>query len=207
MGRRPGSGKPLAAAIIIAGRIEAVGRFQERVVSAEQDRKFFDIFMIVLGSLVAVAVAIYALAQAVQARTQDQYIKEDKAVQAQVSERIAPVGQVAVAGADNSHLAPAPAPAKDAQPVVVAAAETPSGEEVYKMACAACHAAGVAGAPKLGDAAAWSARIEQGMDTLVSHAINGFQGTAGYMPPKGGRTDLSDDAIRASVEYMVENSK
>ena len=175
--------------------------------SAEQDRKFFDIFMIVLGSLVAVAVAIYALAQAVQARTQDQYIKEDKAVQAQVSERIAPIGQVAVAGADHSHLAPAPAPAQAAQPVVVAAAETPSGEEVYKMACAACHAAGVAGAPKLGDAAAWSARIEQGIDTLVSHAINGFQGSAGYMPPKGGRTDLSDDAIRASVDYMVENSK
>lgn len=175
--------------------------------SAEQDRKFFDIFMIVLGSLVAVAVAIYALAQAVQARTQEQYIKEDKVVQAQVSQRIAPIGQVAVAGADNSHLAAAAAPAQTAQPVAVAAAEAPSGEEVYKMACAACHAAGVAGAPKLGDPAAWSARVEQGMDTLVSHAINGFQGSAGYMPPKGGRTDLSDDAIKASVEYMVENSK
>ena len=175
--------------------------------SAEQDRKFFDIFMIVLGSLVAVAVGIYALAQAVQARTQEQYIKEDKAVQAQVSQRIAPLGRVAVAGQDNSHLAPAASPAAAAEPVAVAAAEPASGEEVYASACAACHAAGVAGAPKLGDSAAWSARIGQGMDTLVNHAINGFQGSAGYMPPKGGRTDLSDEAIRASVEYMVEAVK
>ena len=176
--------------------------------TAEQDRKFFDIFMIVLGSLVAVAVGIYALAQAVQARTQDQYIKEDKTVQAQVAERIAPISQVAVAGQDNSHLAAAATPSPAAEPVAVAAAAAEmSGEEVYKTACAACHAAGVAGAPKTGDAAAWGPRIEQGMDTLVSHAINGFQGSAGYMPPKGGRTDLSDEAIRASVEYMVEAAK
>jgi cytochrome c5 len=45
------------------------------------------------------------------------------------------------------------------------------------------------------------------MDTLVEHAINGYQGSAGYMPPKGGRADLSDDAIKAAVEYMAENSK
>ena len=82
-----------------------------------------------------------------------------------------------------------------------------SGEEVYNTACAACHAAGIAGAPKLGDAAAWSARIGQGMDTLSTHAISGYQGSAGYMPPKGGRTDLSDDAVHAAVEYMVTQSK
>lgn len=176
--------------------------------SAEQDRKFFDIFMVVLGSLVAIAVAIYALAQVVHARTQDQYIKEDKMVQAQVAARISPVGQVAVAGEDNSHLASAPV----AKPAAseggsIQVAEAASGEDVYKQACSACHAAGVAGAPKLGDAAAWSGRISQGMDTLVEHAINGYQGSAGYMPPKGGRADLSDDAIKAAVEYMAENSK
>lgn len=177
--------------------------------SAEQDRKFFDIFMIVLGILVAVAIGIYGLAQAVQARTQDAYIKEDQAVQTQVAQRIQPVGQVAIAGEDNSGL-PAPgagsaAPVEDPAPAQMAAEM--SGDEVYKTACAACHTAGIAGAPKTGDAAAWAPRIEQGIDTLSTHAINGFQGKAGYMPPKGGRTDLSDDAVRSAVEYMVAQAK
>lgn len=177
--------------------------------TAEQDRKFFDIFMIVLGILVAVAIAIYGLAQAVQARTQDAYIKEDQAVQAMVADRIQPIGQVAIAGEDNSGLrtpgAGSGVPAEAAAPAQMAA--DMSGEEVYNTACAACHAAGIAGAPKSGDAAAWSARIGQGMDTLATHAISGYQGSAGYMPPKGGRTDLSDDAVRAAVEYMVAQSR
>ena len=174
--------------------------------SAEQDRKFFDIFMVVLGSLVAVAVGIYALAQTVQARTQEQYIKEDAVVQAQIAQRIAPVGQIAVQGEDNSHLAPvASEPPAETAPIQVA--EAPSGQDVYQQACAACHGAGVAGAPKLGDAAAWGDRIAQGSDTLYDHAINGFQGSAGYMPPKGGRADLADEAIKAAVDYMVDNSK
>jgi len=178
-------------------------------VTAEQDRKFFDMFMIVLGILVAMAIGIYGLAQTVQARTQDVYIQEDGAVEALVEDRIKPVGQVAIAGADNTGLrAPgsgsgAPAPAE--APAQMAA--DMSGEEVYNTACSACHAAGIAGAPKFGDAAAWAPRIGQGMDTMVGHAINGFQGKAGYMPPKGGRTDLSDEAVRSAVEYMVDNSK
>ena len=177
--------------------------------TAEQDRKFFDMFMIVLGILVAMAIGIYGLAQTVQARTQDVYIQEDGAVEALVEDRIKPIGQVAIAGADNTGLrAPgsgsgAPAPAE--APAQMAA--DMSGEEVYTTACSACHAAGIAGAPKFGDAAAWAPRIGQGMDTMVSHAINGFQGKAGYMPPKGGRTDLSDEAVRSAVEYMVDNSK
>ena len=177
--------------------------------TAEQDRKFFDMFMIVLGILVAMAIGIYGLAQTVQARTQDVYIQEDGAVEALVEDRIKPVGQVAIAGADNTGLrAPgsgsgAPAPAE--APAQIAA--DMSGEEVYNTACSACHAAGIAGAPKFGDAAAWAPRIGQGMDTMVGHAINGFQGKAGYMPPKGGRTDLSDEAVRSAVEYMVDNSK
>lgn len=177
--------------------------------TAEQDRKFFDMFMIVLGILVAMAIGIYGLAQTVQARTQDVYIQEDGAVEALVEDRIKPVGQVAIAGADNTGLrAPgsgsgAPAPAE--APAQMAA--DMSGEEVYNTACSACHAAGIAGAPKFGDAAAWAPRIGQGMDTMVGHAINGFQGKAGYMPPKGGRTDLSDEAVRSAVEYMVDNSK
>lgn len=177
--------------------------------TAEQDRKFFDIFMIVLGILVAVAIGIYGLAQAVQARTQDAYIKEDSTVQAQVAQRIQPLGQVAIAGEDNSSLpAPGAGPGTPAEaPAPAQMAVEMSGDEVYRTACAACHTAGIAGAPKTGDVAAWAPRIEQGMDTLAKHAIEGYQGSAGYMPPKGGRTDLSDDAVRAAVEYMVAQAK
>ncbi len=81
------------------------------------------------------------------------------------------------------------------------------GKEVYDMACFACHAQGIAGAPKIGDKALWEARIAKGMDTLFNNAINGFQGSAGVMPPKGGRMDLSDEDVKAAVTYMVDQVK
>ncbi len=77
------------------------------------------------------------------------------------------------------------------------------GEKVYNSACVACHSVGIAGAPRVGDSAAWSARIAQGSDTLNEHALNGFRG----MPPKGGRMDLSNEAVTAAVRYMVDASK
>ncbi len=111
----------------------------------------------------------------------------------------------APAPADTSSAAPAPvaAPAP-ATPAPVAAR---SGKQVYDTACFACHATGAAGAPKLGDKAAWGPRIAQGMDTLVSHAINGFQGQTGVMPPKGTCAACSNDELKAAVKYMVDNSK
>ena len=74
------------------------------------------------------------------------------------------------------------------------------------MACVVCHTTGIAGSPKLGDAEAWAPRIAQGMEVLNQHAIKGFQGSSGIMPAKGGRVDLSDEAIAAAVAYMVEES-
>jgi cytochrome c5 len=179
--------------------------------TAEQDRKFFDTFMLVLGALVAVAVGIYILAQWISGRTQEQYVKEDPALQGQIQARIEPVGQVAVAGAENAGLRSpggmAPKSSSgDAGATTAAPAALDSPEAVYNAACAACHAAGVAGAPALGDAGAWSARIAQGMDTLVKHAIEGFQGQAGYMPPKGGNPALSDEQVRSAVQHMVDAS-
>ncbi len=87
------------------------------------------------------------------------------------------------------------------------AADLSAGEGVYKQACFVCHGAGVAGAPKIGNQSAWAPRIDKGMDTLVSHAIHGFQGNSGVMPPKGGRTDLSDEQVADAVAYMVSQSK
>lgn len=75
--------------------------------------------------------------------------------------------------------------------------------KTYRTACMACHASGAAGAPKLGDKAAWKARIAAGMDTMVTNAIKG----KGAMPPKGGRANLTDAQIKAVVAYMVEESK
>lgn len=87
----------------------------------------------------------------------------------------------------------------------MAGADAARGESVYKNACAVCHAPGVAGAPRLEDRADWAPRIAQGADVLYSHAINGFQGQKGVMPPKGGNMGLSDQDVRAAVDYMVSS--
>jgi cytochrome c5 len=106
---------------------------------------------------------------------------------------------VAAAPAAVAAAAPAAAAAPVAGPVV-ASADT--GKKAYDTACFACHGAGIAGAPKFGDKAAWSARIGQGSSVLYEHAIKGFQGKAGVMPPKGGSA-LPDADIKAAVDYMV----
>ena len=168
--------------------------------SAEHDRKFFDTFMLVLGILLGITIALIILARFIAANSAREVKAADPVLQREIAARIAPVAKVAVAGQDNSALAPAAA-----APAV--AAEDLPGETVYNQACVACHGAGIAGAPKLGDKAAWAARIAQGADTLHTHALQGFQGKGGYMPPKGGRTDLSDQSVINAVDYMVSASQ
>ncbi|RCV90542.1 c-type cytochrome [Billgrantia montanilacus] len=77
------------------------------------------------------------------------------------------------------------------------------GEAIYNQACMACHMTGAAGAPVRGDEGAWGDRMEQGMDTLYDHAINGI----GAMPAKGGHVNLSDDEVRAATDYLVEPTR
>ena len=168
--------------------------------SGSHDKHFYDSFMLVLGGLIGVAIVLIFLAQ-VLAKPQNEAMQKDERLQLAISERLAPVGKVAVSGQDNSALAPAQ-PAKPA----AAAADLP-GDQVYNSACVACHGQGLAGAPKMGDKAAWAPRIAQGMPTLYKHAIDGFQGKAGLMPAKGARADLSDKSVSASVDYMVGASK
>lgn len=96
--------------------------------------------------------------------------------------------------------APAPAPA---EPVV---AENALGKKVFNNVCAMCHAVGAAGAPKPGDKADWGPRIAQGKDMLYKHAIEGFTGAKGVMPARGGSTTLSDDDVKAAVDFMADQS-
>ncbi|UTW45206.1 cytochrome c5 family protein [bacterium SCSIO 12696] len=110
-----------------------------------------------------------------------------------IAERIAPAGALAMEG---DPIASAP--------VVAAVSSGPrSGEDIYQKSCFACHATGAAGAPKLGDAGAWAARIGQGLDTLVDHAWNGFK----TMPAKGNCFDCSEEEIKAAVQYIVDGSQ
>ena len=98
--------------------------------------------------------------------------------------------------------APAPAPAP-----VAAAPVNAAGESVYKKTCALCHSSGVAGAPIPGNKDEWGPRIAQGNDTLYKHAIEGFTGEKGMMPARGGAATLSDDDVKAAVDFMVAKSQ
>lgn len=86
------------------------------------------------------------------------------------------------------------------------AASSVSGKKLYDSTCQACHAAGLAGAPRVGDKAEWAPRIAKGESVLVEHALKGFQGKAGVMPPKGGAS-ASDEDVKAAVHYMITASK
>ena len=109
-------------------------------------------------------------------------------------------GQIALADPEESAAAQA---AQSPAPEATAAPGT--GLRIYNEICIACHAPpGIGGAPALGDGDAWAPRIAQGIDTLIDHALNGFSGSAGIMPRKGGRLDLSDEEIIAAIEYMLE---
>lgn len=95
---------------------------------------------------------------------------------------------------------PAPAPA-------VATAENPVGKSTYNKVCALCHSAGVGGAPKPGDKADWGPRIAQGDELLFKHALEGFTGAKGAMPPRGGSTTLTDEEVKAAVTHMTGLSR
>ena len=102
--------------------------------------------------------------------------------------------------------APPPAATTAAPPpAATAGAGAQAGEDVYKKTCAACHDQGVAGAPKLGDKAAWEPHIKLGMDTLYTVGIKGKAGTG--MVAKGGNPSLSDAEVKAAVDYMVAKAR
>lgn len=168
--------------------------------SKEQDAAVVRNFSLVLFFLVVIGVAAYMIAKMVSGdidKTQD----TDVAIAA----RLAPIGGVntgepfIMGGAE---AGPGQAAAASSE-ATVAAAVPATGKAAYGKICFACHDAGIGGAPKHGDTAAWAGRIDKGPDMMVSNAINGMTGEAGMMPPKGGLPSLSDDDVRAAVMYML----
>ena len=154
----------------------------------QEDRNVLKTLSMVIAALTAFFIFSIMAARTVSAEI-------DPMVEAATIERIKPFGQVNIKG-QTPVAATAP---------VAAASSGADGKAAYSS-CAGCHDSGVMGAPKLGDKADWKNRIEQGMDTLFDHAINGFTGKKGTMPAKGG-SSLSDDAVKAVVKYMVDSSK
>jgi cytochrome c5 len=155
----------------------------------------------ILGSSAALLVFIFILVA--HHRDIPEKVRMDRGVLlaggSSVAERIKPVGEIAFATAQTGQ-----APANKA---VAAAAPARDGQQVYQASCVACHDAGIAGAPKLGDKGQWAKRIAKGLDALYASAVNGVQGSAGVMPAKGGNPALSDAEVRAAVDHMVARSR
>jgi cytochrome c5 len=152
------------------------------------DKQFFTTFFAIMAGLAVLAIILVIVAISLTSE-----VSEYKAEEV-VLENIKPVGQVYIAGESE----PEPEPA-----AATAAAGPKSGDAVYNVSCAACHGTGAAGAPKLGDAAAWAPRIAKGMDTLLGNAIKGLNA----MPPKGLCMTCSEAELQAAIEYMVSQSR
>ena len=139
------------------------------------------IVVVLLAFLVPITV-IALLSQLFTSTTRDTTEDEQH-----VLERIKPVGTVVLAAAG-------------------AASGSLSGQQVFAQVCKTCHETGLAGAPKVGDKAAWAPRIAEGEKTLLQHAIAGYQGKTGVMPPKGGNPDLTDDEVHRAVVYLADQA-
>jgi cytochrome c5 len=157
-----------------------------------EDRQFTTYFLAVLALLTAFTLIILIIANSLYSSDS---LKADSRVQLAVAERIKPVGEVYV----GSVPADVSSSMATGETVAVAAADL-SGEDVYQQVCAACHTSGVLNAPKPGDVAAWEPRLAKGVEALYASAINGI----GAMPAKGGRADMSDEAIQAAVDYLIQ---
>jgi cytochrome c5 len=154
-----------------------------------QDKQFYTTFFVIMAGLAVLAIILVITATSLTSDI------SESAPEAVLIENIKPVGQVYVAG--ESEPEPEPAAVADAG----AAAEPKSGEEIYNGTCVSCHGTGAAGAPKVGDAAAWAPRIAQG--NLLANATNGLNA----MPPKGLCMACSEADLQAAIDYMVSQSQ
>ena len=125
---------------------------------------------------------------------------------AKVEARLAPVAGVYAGETGAAALAAAAEAAALAAQGQVAYDGTLDGSVIYAALCGACHNSGAGGAPLM-QQSAWTERMEQGVDTLILHAIEGYQGSAGIMPARGGNPSLTDEQVASSVRWMLDNLK
>jgi len=171
---------------------------------SKQDTHFINMFSLVIGILVAIAIVFFVVARGLGAATEGREMLSEPDYQKAVEARIAPFEQEAVAGQNNAALAIKPVGAATAEAGGSSGPAMPTtGQGLFEQTCSACHGAGIAGAPKAGDKAAWAHHLAKGLPTLYDHALHGFTGTTGTMPAKGGRTDAPDALVERAVNYMV----
>lgn len=163
------------------------------------DVEFLKRFSMVMAFMIALAILLIFLASHLSKSIPAEVLQS---AQAQVENRIAPQGTV-YAGAEGEEMKAASAQAAlDRAKANVAFGGTLDGKVIYDGLCGACHANGSGGAPTLAGGQ-FKARLAKGEDTLLKHAIEGFTGAAGVMPPRGGNPSVSDEQIKATVEWML----
>lgn len=169
------------------------------------DLEFLKRFSMVIAFLALVTLGLILFARHINSKVVHDV---DPKVHANKLERIAPVGEVYAGATGAASQAAAAAAAQASLLANVPFDGRTDGAEIFKNGpCTGCHTAGVGGAPKL-DAAGIGARLaQQGMDELVKRAIEGFTGSTGVMPAKGGNPALTDDQVKAAVEWMAAQSK
>lgn len=164
--------------------------------SEQDDKIFLKRFSLVIAGLVIFAIFIILLS----IRIHNQLKPSDNPARAQAREaRLQPVFDVYAGETGRAAALAAAQQSAGAENRAVAFDGSTDGEMIYNQVCSACHQSGAAGAPQLVPDQ-WTERLAQGVDTLVSHAINGI----GVMPARGGRADLSDEQVRAAVQYMLD---
>jgi cytochrome c5 len=173
----------------------------------EQDKKFFKNYSIVIG-LLALMIIIFLVAARILGLAEMERVMASRQTK-EISKQTEPVGQVRMAGEAQPQQQAAPAAPQQTAAADTGAGSGDVGKKVFNGLCVSCHGTGLPGAPQFGNKEEWAPRIAQGKDTLYQHALHGFSSGAGGvpMPPKGGNPALSDDEVKAAVDYMVANSK
>ena len=169
------------------------------------DRVFLRHFSMMIGFLALVMFALIGLALYLYAANPPPGNPGQKA---EIEARVAPVGAVYAGDTGRAAMAAAQEAAKKAAASQVAYGGTTDGKTIFGDLCTTCHMNAATGAPILSDKAAWAPRVAEGLDTLVKHAIDGYQGKDGkLMPAKGGNPALTDAQVKATVEWMLTQVK
>lgn len=173
--------------------------------SEDKDRVFFRNYITIIG-LLTVMVVIFIIFSRVFGVRDKAYMAEREPI---VYEITAPLGKVAIEGQQQTVEETVQTAAADTgTPATEAGESVNTGKKVFDGLCFSCHGTGLPGIPQFGKAGEWTDRIAKGTNMLYEHALVGFTGSSGIMmPAKGGNPALSDDEVKAAVDYMIANSQ